>query len=243
MNTGEPHPRWTIAELGERVSAALAEVEYEPPMNGQVRAIPDLRTIRYYTTLGLLDRPSAMRGRTALYGRRHLLQLVAIKRLQAEGRSLTEVQAALAGLDDAALAAIARVRVGGPKSPPGPGLGQAEAPEPGRRAARFWAAAPAHSSDADGAHGDPASRATAQPDGKAGAVPAGRAPAVLTTMTRIDLAPGVSVIIERAGRPGGLPLHAASIDQVDLARAAAPLLEALRRHGLASEDPEEEDRG
>src|SRR5687768_1047958 len=138
MSKGELHPTWTIAELSERVSAALAEVEYEPPINGQVRAIPDLRTIRYYTTLGLLDRPAAMRGRTGLYARRHLLQLVAIKRLQAEGRSLTEVQTALAGLDDGALAAIAKVRS---RAVPGP----VEVPA-GRRQARFWTAAPASAS-------------------------------------------------------------------------------------------------
>jgi hypothetical protein len=62
-------------------------------------------------------------------------------------------------------------------------------------------------------------------------------------MAKIDLAPGVSLVIESAGSPGRLSQLAASIDPVDLARAAAPLLEALRRHGLASEDHEEEDRG
>jgi hypothetical protein len=62
-------------------------------------------------------------------------------------------------------------------------------------------------------------------------------------MTRIELAPGVSLVIETAGASGGEPHPAASIDPVDLARAAAPLIEALRRHGLASEDPEEEERG
>ena len=72
--------------------------------------MPDLRTIRYYTTLGLLDRPAAMRGRTALYGPRHLLQLVAIKRLQARGLSLAAVQERVVGLSDAALRRLARQR-------------------------------------------------------------------------------------------------------------------------------------
>ena len=40
-----------------------------------------------------------MRGRTALYGLRHLLQLVAIKRLQAKGYTLEQVQQALEGLE------------------------------------------------------------------------------------------------------------------------------------------------
>jgi hypothetical protein len=71
---------WTLSEL---VAEAASSIETLPePKNGQVRAVPDERTVRYYGTLGLLDKPLAMRGRTALYGRRHLAQVVAIKRLQ-----------------------------------------------------------------------------------------------------------------------------------------------------------------
>jgi DNA-binding transcriptional MerR regulator len=99
---------WTIDELGSRVAQALA-VDYTGAPNGRVRGVPDLRTIRYYTTLGLLDRPAEMRGRTALYGRRHLLQLVAIKRLQADGLALAEVQQRLLGLSDRALKELARL--------------------------------------------------------------------------------------------------------------------------------------
>lgn len=95
--------RWTIDQLREAVAAALAE-GYAGPPNGRVRDVPDQRTIRYYTTLGLIDRASEMRGRTALYSTRHLLQLVAIKKLQAQGLSLAEVQRALAGQTNAALA-------------------------------------------------------------------------------------------------------------------------------------------
>jgi DNA-binding transcriptional MerR regulator len=87
---------WTIDELGAAVELALAQ-GYEGAPSGRVRDVPDRRTIRYYTTLGLIDRPAAMRGRTALYAERHLLQLVAIKRLQASGLTLSEVQAELMG--------------------------------------------------------------------------------------------------------------------------------------------------
>lgn len=87
-----------VAEVTARITALPA------PKNGQVRAIPDERTIRYYVTLGLLDRPSATRGRTALYGPRHAAQVVAIKRLQTLGRSLSEIQALWPSLDDQALA-------------------------------------------------------------------------------------------------------------------------------------------
>jgi DNA-binding transcriptional MerR regulator len=97
---------WTIDELTARVAEALS-VGYEGVPSNRVRDVPDLRTIRYYTTLGLLDRPAAMRGRTALYGSRHLLQLVAIKRLQAQGLSLAGVQERVLGKSDAALRKIA----------------------------------------------------------------------------------------------------------------------------------------
>ena len=47
---------------------------FGPAPNDRVRELPDRRTVRYYATLGLLDRPT-IQGRTAFYGRRHLLQL------------------------------------------------------------------------------------------------------------------------------------------------------------------------
>ena len=103
-------PLWTLRELTAEVAAQL-ERNYQATDNGQVRAIPDERSVRYYTTLGLVDRPAAMRGRTALYGRRHLAQLVAIKRLQSLGKSLGEIQQLLPALDDATLSRVSGVVV------------------------------------------------------------------------------------------------------------------------------------
>src|ERR1700722_8300979 len=100
---------WTIGELGDRVAEALGGPGYDGVPSGRVREVPDRRTIRYYTTLGLIDRPAEMRGRTALYGPRHLLQLVAIKRLQTRGLSLAEIQTRLVGIADAALRKLAQV--------------------------------------------------------------------------------------------------------------------------------------
>jgi DNA-binding transcriptional MerR regulator len=100
---------WTIEDLCQLAVAALEAVEYEGQPTARVRGAPDKRTIRYYTTLGLLDRPTEMRGRVAYYGRRHVLQLVAIKRLQAKGLSLAQVQESLAGADTSRLARWAAV--------------------------------------------------------------------------------------------------------------------------------------
>ncbi|MFF4614451.1 MerR family transcriptional regulator [Nonomuraea jabiensis] len=92
---------WTIGELAERAALALrASSDGAPALNGRVRDVPGERLIRWYTTIGLVDPPLTRRGRVAQYGRRHLLQLVAVKRLQAAGHSIAEIQTALAGATD-----------------------------------------------------------------------------------------------------------------------------------------------
>jgi hypothetical protein len=100
---------WTLPALVAEAAARLEALP--PPKNGQVRAVPDDRTIRYYSTLGLLDRPAAMRGRTALYGRRHLAQVVAIKRMQSAGKSLADIQALWPTLDDVTLSRMSGVQL------------------------------------------------------------------------------------------------------------------------------------
>lgn len=145
-----------MGQLTERVAASLrtrsgdttlvlgpdapapAPAEAAGQLNGRVREVPDARTIRWYQTTGIVDRPTAMRGRTALYGPRHLLQLLAIKRLQAHGHSLAAIQAELAGASDATLARLAGEPAPSEASPP-------PTVAPGR--ARFWAAAPVDSLD------------------------------------------------------------------------------------------------
>ncbi|MFC5160774.1 MerR family transcriptional regulator [Nonomuraea angiospora] len=92
---------WTIGELAERAALALrASSDGAPGVNGRVRDVPGERLIRWYTTIGLVDPPLTRRGRIAQYGRRHLLQLVAVKRLQAAGHSIAQIQTALAGATD-----------------------------------------------------------------------------------------------------------------------------------------------
>jgi len=153
-------------ELVEQVAAALT-AEYSGAPNGRVRDLPDRRAIRWYTTTGLVDRPLGMRGRTALYGRRHLLQLVAVKRRQAQGHTLAAIQAELHGASDAVLADVARV-----PEEVFAGGGQAADPDAAPARPRFWATPPAAPPAApapkaarhDPARHDPARRDTAVPD-------------------------------------------------------------------------------
>jgi DNA-binding transcriptional MerR regulator len=205
---------WTILELAELAADALAaaqptgsSAEAGPSVeraNGRVRDVPNERLVRWYVTVGLVDPPLSRRGRVARYGRRHLLQLVAVKRRQAEGRSLAEIQAELAGATDEALAAVARV----PDIRPAPDV-LPEAP------ARFWTRSAAHRDPA--AAGEPAEKnPAAEEDGErdlAVAAGVGRAAAEQLAAEEpggrsrlvhgVRLAPGVTLLLEGAAREPG----------------------------------------
>jgi DNA-binding transcriptional MerR regulator len=92
--------RYTIGELSERVGWVLSLTGADQQASGRIKAVPDIRTLRYYTTRGLLAPAEEMQGRTAYYGRRHLVQAVAIKRLQAAGESLGMIQQRIIGATD-----------------------------------------------------------------------------------------------------------------------------------------------
>jgi DNA-binding transcriptional MerR regulator len=99
--------RWPLDELTRRCGEALSRADLRQE-NGQVADVPNGRAIRWYSSIGLLARPE-QRGRVAFYGPHHLQQLVAIKRLQAEGLALSAVQQALAGKSNDDVAALAAV--------------------------------------------------------------------------------------------------------------------------------------
>jgi DNA-binding transcriptional MerR regulator len=102
---------WTLEELAERAARALVDADVRVA-NGRVTGVPDARLIRWYATIGLVDRPLIGPGRVARYTIRHLLQLVAVKRLQAQGLPLAEVQHRLAGATEGSLRRIAALPAG-----------------------------------------------------------------------------------------------------------------------------------
>lgn len=161
-------PRWRLEQLVDRVGRVLSE-EGPGGESRRVRWMPDARTARYYTTLGLLSRPAEMRGRTAYYGVRHLLELLTIKRLQSQGCSLEEVQRRLAGQPEDVLRELARAPEWALQPGPEEGLTGAG----GSARAAFWQAAPSA----------PALVEEPCPDGCAAAV-------------AVRLAPGATLILE-----------------------------------------------
>lgn len=73
------------------------------PANGQAAQQVNVRNIRYYRTLGLLDAPEA-----GGFGEKHRLQLVAIRLLQAKGLPLRRIRELLYGRSLAELEEIER---------------------------------------------------------------------------------------------------------------------------------------
>jgi len=200
---------WTLAELVAEAASWIATLP--PPKNGQVRAVPDERTVRYYTALGLLDRPSAMRGRTAIYGKRHLAQVIAIKRLQSAGHSLADIQGMWPTLDDLTLGRLTGVTV--------PARARAVAKE-------FWKREPQAAPKAAASRAvevAPAAHADIPPAAPVEVRPAG------PVEIEIKLAAGVHVAI---ALPEGASLTSADVHALRV--AAAPFVTELAKRGLTA---------
>jgi len=198
---------WTLDELVRRVAAGLADPAYPGAPNGRVRGLPDRRVVRWYTTTGLVDRPT-MQGRTALYSPRHLLQIVAVKRRQAEGRSLADIQAELAGATDETLRKVAAV----PDDliAVEPAGAEEQTPSVVRRQ-RFWTDPPAAAEPV--ANGDGAD--------------------TVTKLAAVSLPGGALLLLPAGSGGGGRPDQ----DDIDAIRAAAqPLLDMLAERGLLTPD-------
>ena len=123
MIVDTPTAGWSLDDLVAEAGRLLETLGLDAGVrDGRVSPAPDARTVRYYTTLGLLDRPR-IEGREARYGRRHLVQLAAIKALQAEGLSLGDAQARLYGRNERELEALLRSAAGRTRKAP-PAVGE-----------------------------------------------------------------------------------------------------------------------
>lgn len=85
---------YSLVELAAAVNQWCTEAGLEPA-NGQVGETLTERNIRFYRTTGLVDAPTAGGGRG--YDERHLLQLTAIRILQAQGLPLRRIRELLFG--------------------------------------------------------------------------------------------------------------------------------------------------
>jgi DNA-binding transcriptional MerR regulator len=219
----------TLEDLAREVAARIQRDNVRQG-NGQVSPFPDRRTLRYYTSIGLLDRPLAMRGRQAVYGDRHVLQAVAVKRMQAAGLSLGEIQARLAGLPTPELAQVAEADIG--------------VHGRGERARGQWWTVPAGGQEAivRMSTGGRSIYPAAPPGGMgtvtsdpppAATLPVATGPAM--TLTAVPLAEATTLLI-----PADRLLIEADMDAIR--RAATPLTDYLAAVGLTCPRPDPKDR-
>lgn len=236
------HNGWRFETLA-RLAAAIVDVEGS---SRRIRWTPSPRTLRYYTTLGLLDRPLYFEGRTAFYGRKHLAQIVVIKKLQANGASLAEVQQHLAGLPDQKLFELARLPDPLPDmTTDGTSTGattggtadsvektSSRPPYTDGDRDRFWTATPVGPAtpidpDKPGSSTRPQTQPQTRPQTSTG-------PSSLGAGVYITIAPGVILFIE--GRRLGL-----TADEIDEIRAAAgPLLGLLSQTRAKGRDDDDQ---
>src|SRR5262249_52147529 len=67
---------------------------------GSVSEVPDERMVRYYSSEGLIAAPEGRQGSAAVYGYTHLLQLLAVKKLQADHLSIKNIRELVEGKTD-----------------------------------------------------------------------------------------------------------------------------------------------
>lgn len=239
-------PRWTLDELAQRARQALAADGVRAP-NGRVHELGDGgRAIRWYGTKGLVDRPEIGPGHSARYGPRHLLQLVAVKRLQARGLTLAQIQQQLAGATDEALQSAAEIELAtlidaaasDRASAPVQEAARAAVPAPG---GRFWAAASRAARETAVPAPAPV-QVPAPPSAPAPAPSPALAPAHEPAPAPALAPPGptaaeIRYLIPLAGDVTlALCAAPAPADIEALRAAAAPLLELLAQRGLTAPD-------
>jgi len=195
-----------VAELADVAAQVLAE-SGPVQQRGTVSEVPDERTVRYYLTEGLLSPAEEKQGTASVFGYLHLLQLLAVKNLQAqhlpirkirelvEGRGERELERLLgvtarAADKNAALSYLESLLTQPPAAAPSPQSVAAQ------RSTQFAAAPP-----------------TASP-------PPGQATG---TWERIELEPGLELHISSAYRP---PAEARGIR-----RLAAGFVSAVESYG------------
>jgi DNA-binding transcriptional MerR regulator len=80
-----------VAELAVEAARILTESGLAQE-RGTVSEVPDERTIRYYLTEGLVPPAEDKQGTASVFGYRHLLQLLVVKKLQSEHLPIRKIR-------------------------------------------------------------------------------------------------------------------------------------------------------
>ena len=182
-------PTWTLKELARQSTLFLTE-------DGQSQRItwkPNPRQIRYYTTLGLLDRPFGGRGYGNTYGPKHLLQLLSIKQLQHQGLKLAEIQPMIAGMPEKKLAELLRFDLQWLEK-----LTSEQTPDSDRQESAFWEQVPPISQNKN----------ATEPQKKKPSLPTIRK---TQTFVHLELQPGITLVVEESQINGMTPVQQARL--------------------------------
>jgi DNA-binding transcriptional MerR regulator len=88
-----------LARVGEQI---LIEMGLEQA-RGTVTSVPDERTIRYYLAEGLIQTPVEKQGTASVFTYLHLLQLLTVKKLQAEHLPIRKIRELVSGKSESEL--------------------------------------------------------------------------------------------------------------------------------------------
>ncbi len=143
---------WNLRDLAT-VATAILDASNVRPINAAASARPNERTIRFYVTRGIVTPPEG-RGTAAIYGYRHLLEVLAIKLRQMEGATLAAITKEMRETTGDTMERRVAAAIGPGLPPPQRlALSRTDSAPRGRagRALRGWAAreAPLPSPDAD----------------------------------------------------------------------------------------------
>jgi DNA-binding transcriptional MerR regulator len=106
-----------VAGLAEAAARILAESGAARQGRGTVTELPDERTVRYYLAEGLLPQADEKQGTASVFGFRHLLQLLVVKKLQAEGLPIRAIRELVTGKTERQLERLLGVEQGGASGP------------------------------------------------------------------------------------------------------------------------------
>ena len=96
---------WSLDEFVQLTNDLLPQYLPENPANTRVREEVTPRLVRHYTSLEMLDEP-LKEGRSARYSYRHLLQMLLVRRLLAEGYGASAINQMATSKDNTELEAL-----------------------------------------------------------------------------------------------------------------------------------------
>ena len=98
-----------LPEFARVSEQLLSEMNLEQE-RGTVTSVPDERTIRYYMAEGLVQTPEERQGTASVFGYLNLLQLLTVKKLQAEHLPIRKIRELVAGKSEQELETMLGVR-------------------------------------------------------------------------------------------------------------------------------------